>query len=480
MLMNDSNIRLRWCRILPLLALLLLALPAGAKEGYKFFLQIDGNTDTAILLGHYHAHNLWVFDTAYNNGKGSFLFKGEREMHPGLYFFDNNNGKRVDFVVYGEKCNFRFHTSQADWKMNMEVKGSPQNEIFFNYGRASEILFREMEEAQRELDSATFRSQFLPRQLHRIDSLRMYYINHYPQAMLSKMMLATKDVEVPRNHPDGSPMSREERSMWFMQHYFDNVPLDDNFIIRTPKDVFYRRVMEYVDNHMKGWPPDMICPLLDTLIDRSEPAPEVFKWLVHTLTEKYLQSKVMVYDEVYVHLVKRYYETGKAFWMSPTGIDKEVERANRWEHLLVGKVAPELILFDTLHRAASLHRMPGRYTLLLFWSPTCGHCREVIPAVYKVYERYADSLQISAFSILSEPDDITLGKWKQFLRDHHMTHPRWINLNGAEANVDWREVYDIQSTPQIYFIDNQDHTFMAKKLNADILEMLCKSLTNNK
>jgi thiol-disulfide isomerase/thioredoxin len=237
--------------------------------------------------------------------------------------------------------------------------------------------------------------------------------------------------------------------------------------------------MEFYDDVLRYAPPQTIIKYMDPMLDRSKKAPNVFQYLLVSLTQKYLQSKVMVYDEVYVHLVQRYFATGEVTGLAPSVIDEQIERATKWDRLLVGKVAPELVLFDTNHRAASLHHMPGNYTLLLFWSPTCGHCRDIIPAVYKVYERYADSLQLSAFAILTEPDDQTVVKWKTFLADHHMSHPRWINLNGGEANVDWREVYDITTTPQIYLIDNSDHKFVAKKLSADILEAILQAIIKN-
>lgn len=120
--------------------------------------------------------------------------------------------------------------------------------------------------------------------------------------------------------------------------------------------------------------------------------------------------------------------------------------------------------------------MPGRYTLLLFWSPTCGHCREVIPALYEAFIQVADSLDMTAFAILTEPDEHTMDKWKSFLKEHHMDSPRWINMSGGEANVDWREVYDIETTPQVYLIGNKDHRFLAKKLNASIFTEICKTL----
>lgn len=456
---------------------IMLPLAALAKPAYKITLQIDGSKDSSILICYYHAQNRYILDTAYNNGRGKFVFEGEKELMPGLYFFTNNADRYAEFVVYKEKPVFQFHTDNRNWITNMRIKGSQQNELFYNYQRASEILYMELDEAKRTLDSAAL-ADFTHRQHLRIDTLKSQFIERHPDAMFAKMMNATRNVdeEVPTTKADGSKLTDRERYEWFMQHYFDYIPLDDDFIVGTPKPVFYQHVMDYVDKYMRGLPPEMVCPLLDSIIDRSEAAPEVFKWLVLNLTEKYLQSTVMVYDEVYVHLVKRYFATGKVTFLSPSTIDEQIQRANKWEPLLVGREAPELILFDTMRRVHSLHHMPGRYTLLLFWSPTCGHCREIIPGVYKVFERYADSLDLSAFAILTEPEEGTVQKWKDFLKEHHINHSRWINLNGGEANVDWREVYDISTTPQIYLIDNKDHKFAAKKLNASIFEQICEQL----
>lgn len=455
--------------LLPLLVLLPLTL-AAAKPKYKITLQIDGNHDSMLTMGYYYAQHTYACDSAVNDGHGRFVFEGDRDLLPGLYFFTDRKGRYVDFVVYHEKPNFKFHTDERDWQRNMEVKGSKQNPLFYNFHRSTDLLYEQLEEAKGQMNDSAYRA-YRDVQMRRIDTVRLDFIRSHPESMLSRMMNATKDPAAP---PDS--LKGNERYFYFMRHYFDNMPLDDDFLVRTPKAVFYQRVSDYVDRHMQGLPPSAICPLLDSLIDRAEPSKEVFKWLVHTLTEKYLQSNVMVYDEVYVHLVQRYYATGKAYWMTPTGIDKEVERASKWERLLVGREAPELILFDTLHRPASLHHMPGRYTLLLFWSPTCGHCREIIPEVYKVFDRVADSVDMTAFAILSEPDEGTVKKWKKFLDDHHMDNRRWVNLNGGEANIDWRDVYDVQTTPQIYLVENKEHKFVAKKMNAQLLEQIIKQL----
>lgn len=463
--------------------LLVILLPMGAfaaKRGYKITFIVDGSTDSVLYMGYHFAQNRPFCDTAVNNGKGKFVFEGKRDLEPGLYFVTNNHNRFVPFVVYREPPRFTLHTEEPHWKLRMTVKDSKENELFFNYHRAEETIYQEAEEAQRTMDSSQFSNEFRPLLIKRLDSLRYSVIDNYPDCMISRMMMATKDIDIPHNHPNGTPMTDRERWEYLGAHYFDNVPLGEAFIIRTPKQVFYDRVMEYVNKYMKGMAPDMICPLLDTLIDRAEPAPEVYRWLILNLTNHFLQSRIMVYDEVYVHLVQRYFATGKVLGLEPSIIDEQIEQANKWERLLVGKEAPELILFDTLHRPHSLHHMPGQYTLLVFWSPTCGHCRDIIPAIYKVYEEYKDSLDVSTFAILTEPDDKTVEKWKSFLAEHQMNSPRWINLNGGEANVDWREVYDITATPQIFLIDNSNHHFLAKKLNAELLENIFKTMMKGK
>ena len=463
-----------------LIALLLVpTVSFAAKSNYKITFIAEGNKDSMLYMGYYLAQYKFFCDSAYNNGKGKFVFEGDRELDPGLYYITNNKDRFVEFVVYHEKQRYTLSTDNSNWKLGMTAKGSKENEVFFNFNRINEVFYQEFETAKKTIDSVELNTVYVPAQRLRLDSIRLDYVTRYPDCMLSRMMMATKDVDVPKVHADGTAMTDRERYDWFMAHFFDNMALDDDFILRTPKAVFYDRVMEYVEKHMNRMPPELICPLLDSLIDRAEPAPQVFRWLILNLTNHFLQSRVMVYDEVYVHLVQRYFATGKVTGLEPSKIDEQIERANKWERLLVGRVAPELILFDTVHRAHSLHHMPGRYTMLLFWSPTCGHCRDIIPAVYKVYEKYADTLDVSAFAILTEPDDQTVVKWKKFLADHQMTDPRWVHLNGGEANVDWREVYDITTTPQIYLIDNKEHKFVAKKLGADILENIFQAIINN-
>ena len=120
----------------------LVALPAGVqaqKKGKKqaeknvLTLHIENSADDTVYMGNYYAKGTYATDTALNDGKGNYVFKRLPE-YDGLYFFTNQKGKYVEFVVYGgEKPTFEFTTNDEDWKAFMRVKGSRENEVFFAF-----------------------------------------------------------------------------------------------------------------------------------------------------------------------------------------------------------------------------------------------------------------------------------------------------------------------------------------------------------
>ena len=248
-------------KTLAILILFLLPIIASAKPTYRITVQIDGATDSTLLLGYYYAQNRFILDTARNNGRGKFVFESEKELYPGLYFFTNNNDRLTEFIVYKEKPFFTLHTDNSAWTMKMKVKGSQQNDIFFAYQKESESVYQQIDSMRTKLDSASF-ADYQHRQHLRIDSIKNHYINHYPNAMFARMINATKNVDelVPVEHPDGTKLTDHERYMWYMHHYFDFIPIDDDFIIRTPKPVFYQRIVDYTDNTCAACHPKRSAP----------------------------------------------------------------------------------------------------------------------------------------------------------------------------------------------------------------------------
>lgn len=446
------------------------------KGGYRLSLTIKGCTDSIMYMGNYYAGKTYATDTARINKKGQFVFERSRTLMPGLYFFTNTTGRYVEFAIHNDETYVDFTTDDRNWTQYMKVKGSLENELFFNYHRFNGWIYSQIDSANKvKTDEAAFVA-YREKMMDKMDSMKYAIIDSYPHSLVTLMMNATREPIVPAKDEKGNELDDRARYLYYMDHYFDNVDLTDDALIRTPEAIFQKRMLDFFDKYLKGADAQTICQYADTLIERARPSKENFKYLVHTITEKYLQSNIMGYDAVYVHLIKRYYATGDAYWSSPSVIDEQVKRAETWDRLLIGKVAPDLYMRDDMGVAHNLHSMPGKYKLLIFWSPTCGHCKTMIPQLYKKYAEYRDIYNISAYAVLSEPDDATRPKWRKFIKDNNLD---WINIDGGEANIDWHEVYDIVTTPQIFLLD-ENNKILAKRLNADLFEQIITILEKKK
>ena len=108
---------------------------------------------------------------------------------------------------------------------------------------------------------------------------------------------------------------------------------------------------------------------------------------------------------------------------------------------------------------------------MIFYGPSCGHCKKEIPKIKNVYDSLITSgVSITGFAVATEFDTL---EWKKFIKEQHIED--WINVadilfdeNGdLQASSNWREKYDIKSTPMVYLLYNvnKQNQIKAKKLN---------------
>jgi hypothetical protein len=58
-----------------------------------------------------------------------------------------------------------------------------------------------------------------------------------------------------------------------------------------------------------------------------------------------------------------------------------------------------------------------------------------------------------------------MARWKKYIVDSKLT---WINVGGNTANIDFRKVFDIYSTPVMYVLD-ENKNIIAKRLSPEDL-----------
>ena len=229
---------------------------------------------------------------------------------------------------------------------------------------------------------------------------------------------------------------------------------------------------------------DSIKKSADVIVKNSKKNKDIFEYVVSYITSTYERSKIMGMDAVFVHMVENYYMTGEVDWVEEKQLKKIEERAEKIAPNLIGRPAPPFInqlgypfMKNENNEIKRLYDINSKYTLLIFYSPDCGHCKKVVPKVKIVIDSLSSkpSLQnlkhkqidISVYAVQTEFDKQA---WIDLIKDFKLEN--WTNVCDIQTDPDgnpaassnWRDEYDIYSTPVIYLLD-ENKKILAKRID---------------
>lgn len=456
-----------------LLCLLVSALWSSGQGQYAIKFRINGLKDTTCLIAYYYSNSTYVKDTLKVDGSGRCTYKPPADLPKGLYVFAITDKIYFDFVINNDH-KFSMETSRTDPVNQMVIKDSPENELFYKYIRYNRDRYEEIQALDDRAKQFTGLKDSLDAISGRISSInkklidfRLGIVDQYPESFTALMINAMREPEVPDPPllPNGKPDS-SFAYRYYKDHFWDGTDFTDDRFLRTP--VFYNKLKKYFDNVVLQ-NPDSIIMEADSLIGRSRPNPEMFKYMIWFITYRYENPEYMGFDKVFVHMADRYYATGQTTWLSKTVNDNIIKKANKIRPLLIGSVPPEMVMQDTSLNLVSMHSVKADYLILLFWDPDCGHCEKEIPILREFYLANKERYHLEVFAVCS---DTSLVKWKNAIRKKNMS---WINVDGPRTLTgDYHDQYDIIATPVIYIL-NQRKEIIAKRLPADKVEGFIES-----
>lgn len=462
------------------LSLFLHAQQGFTNYSYKF--KINGLKDTVCYLGFHFGEKKFVRDTARINAKGEVEFKRKNDTIPGgIYLFVLPNRRWFEFVI--NEPSFSIETDTVDLVGHAKAKGSVENQIWFDYLRLMNAKYKEIEPVRKERDSIDKKSErykILDKKLSdlndEVNAFRESVIQKNGSSFVADLFRAMKDIEIPEfpKNPDGSVDSLA-RYQYFRSHYFDDINLTDQRLLRTP--VFEPKLMYYLEKVIPQFP-DSIIAEADKLVARGKPNAEMFKFIVHTITYTFERSQVMCMDAVFVHMVETYYNTGLATWADKTTLDKMKERAAKLKPLLCGQQAPNIILPDTNMIWHNLYDLQSDLTILYFWDATCSHCKKNTPKLVDIYNTYLKPNKIPIYAVEGE---LETDEWKKYLFEHKLP---WINVSDSPeinkhpekyihltdlSSLNFRHTWDLSTYPVVYVLD-KNKVIIGKKLGVDQIE----------
>jgi hypothetical protein len=442
------------------------------KEGYEITAQIRPYKSGYYFLAYHFGNKQFLIDSAKLDANGIAVFKGDKKLQGGIYMivFPEKNGW-VECIVDKQQY-FKIEADTSNIANTTTFTGSPDNVLFNDYQKKAYEIGNKIASIRKIMGekpndtTASEKNAQIAQLGKEIQDYRENLQKKHPELLLSSIFKLLSEPTVPpgSEHPGGKYDSGYAYQ-FYKNHFWDGISFADERLIRTP--VLQGRFDRYYDQVLPQ-SPDSIKLYADRMLEESKPSEEMFKFILSSLTEKYVNPKYMGQDAIFVHLFEKYFLTGQAdSWMNEKYKKFVFDRGYSLMANVIGAKAPELPMIDTAGKKFSLYSIQAPFTVICFWDPTCGHCKEDVPKIDSIFQKKWKANGVSLIGVMTDG-----GKenWIKFIKDNNLKGWRHIYQTDETKEAilksnkpGYRQLYDVYQTPTIYLLD-KDKNIIAKKI----------------
>jgi peroxiredoxin len=442
--------------------------------------------DTVYLADH-NIGGKYLRDTAVIDKNGVANFIGTKKLQRGMYLFVFPKKRDYFEFIIDDDLDFQidFDTawSTRDYYKSMTITGSVENAAFVEYQKGKVAVIEKLMAIDEVMEADSMAPQSTKDSLN---AIREQYLNEkgnydsayvikYPGHLLSKFLVAMINIPYPEvfpTLPDGTKDSTFPLR-WYKKHYLDHMDFGDDGLLRMPVNIVKQRLDFYFDKIIVP-DADTCMMVAEKLLDQCKNTIEMEKYLIWYLTNRFESSNIMGLDRAFVRMAMSTYCQGKSWWVDSTTINKMCENAFRRAHTLIGETAPELELKDIKGNWINTQKIRGPYVVMIFWDPTCGHCKEVMPKLAKIYEANKDK----GWKVIALSSGDKKKEWEEYYNTHPETQAFTHLIRGEVQSQKYADAlysYYVVSSPTIYVLD-ADRKIVANRIDVDKMVDFLKHL----
>ena len=423
------------------------------------------------LCAHFNG-KVYKKDSLQLSNQGIGVFAQPEKLDEGLYLILIDNAKYFD-VLLSDDQEFHIDIDTTDFVHKNKISGAAQSEAFNEYvqflsGKQQERMKLNEKGMALKNENKDF-SEILEKFELLNQDVKAFQTDFFARHENQWVSMYFKGID-PVTGPYPSPKTQEEANEEFFylkDHYFDNIDLLDKRFWYT--NYFHQKVEDYITKQVENIP-DTMAIAASRLVAKTVADTICYQLMLSRLTNYALQSNLMGTENVWAKLAEDYYLKGLASWSDSTFLSDIKFEYEKIRHNRIGMKARDIVLKDSLNRNVSLYKLGGKFSVLCFYEPTCGHCKKELPAFHEIYKKYADK----GFEVVCVYLGNDKKEWLDFVKEHKLYGTHWHNLWDPQKTSKYWEYYNTTTTPSVHFL-NENKEIVAKKFNEVTLEQI---LTN--
>jgi peroxiredoxin len=395
-------------------------------QAYKISLTIKGASGKQAQFAYYQGDRQYLVKSGVFDKNDKLEFSGNEILPTGIYFISISDVGFFDLLIKTEQ-EFSVHASLNNLSQSITIRGSKENENFYNYQKS----VHKHKERINFIDSALVNnpSQDIKNKLEnekkglneQLIALVSEYKNTYKNTYLSKILIAMEATEP------------------------SEIDYSDPELLRTP---FYHNMIRYfIKKNINSNIRYIISETgkFLTLIRKTETN---FQYAATYLLNFYNTFYKNGINEVFVFIADNYFLPNKVSWLSNESLQQLKERRDFLAQGLPGMQAADLTLESPNGEYLSLLQVNARLTLLYFWSLNCGHCTASTNVLIGNYQKLSKKgVQVFAVNIDKDKE-----AWKKKLEEMDLP---WINCIDPQEESAYRDKYYVYGSPILFILDKE-------------------------
>lgn len=440
--------------------------------------RISGFPSDKAVLGYYNNGDLFSVDTT-TVDQGAFRFDVSG-LKPGLYYVADFRYQFFDFVVTHPLDSFLI-SGDIEHLDSLSAEHSAENSAFFKFEHQRKTLetrisgrmkMRDLIGTAAGSDTKTIQDieSEIAKLYRQIDSVALDYRTRNARHLYARMLRSIRTPEPPDNLKPTLKNGQENPAFkrWIREHYFDNTDFNDERLLRNHfwSNYFDQYFSRVVPNQV-----DSIENAIRIVIGKMPKNGPFYRACVSRLTRKFEASQEPWADRLFVFMADEFHKKNDTPWLDIATLERVEYKASVLRPTMTGKVVADLNLNTPDGKTTSLHALDSAYTLLIFYSPLCQHCMEILP---DVYQTWLDARRFGLGAFVVSTDDQPQ-YWKSFVQQQNW---EWTNVMDMSGKKAYENDYHTANLPNLYLLDR--HKRMVRRINPKQLRENLKVYLKNK
>ncbi len=357
---------------------------------------------------------------------GVFSFS-KKELNQGCYMLSagENNSMVIILNPTEPVVELAFNSGRLD--MGMSSVNSKENEGWFTYLPQETALLKAIKDLRVQAAKSSLKSEFdkqiAAKELELLN-LQKQSIEKYPDTHFAKLLTW-----------------KQEPTKTEIGKYWDNIDFSDQSIIHST--VLTDRIQNFMRGFSKGEESGFLnCVAM--VADKAKADDKVLEFALNQMLMGFYESGM---ENICTYIIDTYINGDGCGDADLSNVIKST--AESIQKLSIGNVPPNIQMttldgasFDLMKTAAS-----KKFTLVMFWSSWCEHCKGEAPEVKACY----DTFKAKGFEIVGVSVDNNRNAWETAVKERGFSFPNVCGMKQWESKV--AKDYRVTKTPVFYLLD---------------------------